>query len=88
MAEILLMKAMKILLSIVCYSGSGIVLVDQELEGAIIEALQINPTLQKIILYLLIFLWVIKIIWFVIDKILQYQERKQAMRKKEDEKKS
>ena len=82
------MKAMKILLSIVCYSGSGIVLVDQELEGAIIEALQINPTLQKIILYLLIFLWVIKIIWFVIDKILQYQERKQAMRKKEDEKKS
>jgi len=82
------MKAMKILLSIACYSGSGIVLVDQELEGAIIEALQINPTSQKIILYLLIFLWVIKIIWFVIDKILQYQERKQAMRKKEDEKKS
>lgn len=83
MAEILLMKAMKILLSIVCYSGSGIILIDQELEGAIIEALQINPALQKIILYLLILLWVIKIIWFVVDKILQVQERKQVMRDNE-----
>ena len=75
------MKAMKLFLTIVCYSGSGIVLIDQELEGAIIEALKINPILQKILLYLLILLWVIKIIWFVYDKFyLESKERKQRLK--------
>lgn len=74
------MKAMKLLLTIVCYSGTGIVLVDQELEGAIIDALKINPILQKIILWLLIILWVFKIIWFVYDKFyLESKERKQRL---------
>ena len=81
MAEILLMKAMKLFLSIVCYSGSSIIFVDQKMEGAIIEALQINPLLQNIILYLLILLWVIKIIWFVYDKFyLESKERKQRLK--------
>ena len=81
------MKAMKLLLTIVCYSGSGIVLIDQELEGAIIEALKINPILQKIILWLLIILWVIKIFWFVYDKFyLESKERKQKLRDNEKDK--
>lgn len=81
MAEILLMKAMKLLLTIVCYSGSGVVLIDQELEGAIIEALKINPILQNIILYLLVALWVIKILWFIYDKFyLESKERKQKIK--------
>jgi len=81
MAEILLMKAMKLLLSIICYSGTGIVFVDQELEGAIIEALNINPILQKILLWLLIIFWIVKILWFVYDHFyLESKERKQRLK--------
>lgn len=75
------MKTMKLLLSIVCYFGSGVVLIDQELEGAIIEALKINPVLQQIVLYLLIMFWVIRILWFVYDHFyLESKERKQKLR--------
>lgn len=74
------MKLVKLYLSIVCYFGAGMIFIDQELEGVILENLKISEPLQKIILYLLILLWIIKIIWFVIDKTLQVQERKQKMR--------
>lgn len=84
MAEIILMKTLKILLSILCYSGTGFIFIDQKLEGAILEALQINPVLKQIILTLLIILWVIKIVWFTYSKFyLESKERKQVMRDKE-----
>ena len=81
MAEILLMKTIKLLLTIVCYFGTGIVYIDQELEGAILDALKINPALQKIVLILLIVFWVIRIVWFVYDHFyLESKERKQKLR--------
>jgi hypothetical protein len=79
MAEIFLMKTIKLLLTIVCYSGSGLVFVDQSLEGAIIDALKINPILQQIILVLLILFWVIRILWFVWDHF--YLESKERLKK-------
>lgn len=75
------MKTLKLFISIACYFGTGLVYVDQELNGAIIEALKINPILQQIALTLLIVLWVIKICWFIYDKFyLESKERKQKMR--------
>lgn len=82
MGEFLIMKTMKLLLSIVCYSGTGFVFINQELGGKILDALNINPILQKIILILLIILWIIKILWFVYDKF--YLERKERMQKIND----
>ena len=75
------MKTIKILLSFSCYFGTGVIYADKQLEGAIAEALKINPLLQKIVLILLILLWVIKIMWFVYDKFyLESKERKQKLR--------
>ena len=81
MAEILLMKSIKLILSIICYFGSGIVIVDQALEGAIVEALDINPILQTIISILLIIFLIIRILWFVWDHFyLETKERRQNLR--------
>ena len=75
------MKTIKLFISIVCYFGTGVVAIDKQLEGAILEALKINPLLQKLILSILILFWIIKVVWFVYDKFhLETKERKQAMR--------
>ncbi len=78
------MKTMKLLLTIICYSGTGAVFVNQRFEGAIIDALSINPLLQKCILILLIMFWLIRITWFIYDHFyLESKERKQVMREHE-----
>jgi hypothetical protein len=84
MAEMFLMKTIKLFISVFCYFGTTVIYADQKLEGAIIEALKINPVLQQIILWLLIILWVVKIVWFVYEKFhLETKERKQKMRNNE-----
>lgn len=79
MAEILLMKTMKLILSFVCYFGTGIAFIDMQRGVSVGDILNINPKLQEIILWLFIIAWIIKIIWFIVDKYIQVKERFQKM---------
>lgn len=76
------MKAIKLYLTVICSLGGGVVFVDQKvLDGAIEDALNLNPVLQQIILTLIVISFIIRLIWFVYDKFyLETKERKQAMR--------
>ena len=86
MGEILVMKSLKAFLAGVCYFGTGIVAVDQFLEGAIKDAVNISPAAQNIILGLLIIFWVVKIWWFIYDKFyLEKRERKLKISMMENE---
>lgn len=81
MAEILLMKTIKFLLSFMCYSGTSLFYIDQELEGKIVEAMNISHDERKILIWLFIFFWIIKIVWFIIDKYIELKERFRNMKK-------
>lgn len=86
MGEILLMKTTKLLLGFICYLGTGIVAVDEVMQGAVKEAINVSPAAQQIILWLLIVFWVIKIAWFMYDKFyLERQERNLEMDKTREE---
>ena len=74
------MAKMKILLSIICFFGGGVIVIDDQLEGIIMESLQVSPRLQEIIGVLLVILIIIKIIWYIIDKIIQVKERFKKMK--------
>ena len=87
MAEIFLMKTIKLFLSFVCYFGTGIAFIDMQRSVSIGETLNISPKLQEIVFWLFIIFWIIKIVWFTYDHFyLESKERKQAMRKKEKNK--
>lgn len=79
------MKTLKAFISFVCYFGTGIIAIDQVTEGVVKQVLNVNPAAQQIIMYLLIVFWIIKIVWFVLDKNLETQERRLDMRKIEEE---
>ncbi len=80
MAEILLMKTIKILIAWYCYLGSGLVAVAQLPGVDIVKAMNINPSLQRIAIYLLIVMWLVKIVWFIYDKFhLERRERNLKM---------
>ena len=84
MAEIFLMKTMKLFLSFVCYFGTGIAVIDMQRNVAIGDALNMSPKLQEVIFWLFIIFWIIKIVWFIYDHFyLESKERKQTMREKE-----
>jgi len=76
------MKTMKLFLTIVCYLGGGVVFIDEKIvNGAIQEALNLNPVLQQIILILIIISFAVRLIWFIYDHFyLETKERKQALR--------
>ncbi len=85
MAEILLMKTIKFIISFICYFGTSIAFIDMQRDFDIAETLNVSPALQRIVLWLFIIFWVIKIIWFSYEHFyLETKERKQNMRKKED----
>lgn len=79
MAEIIFMKSIKLLIGLFCYFGTGILFIDQALDGYIREHININPAGQLIVFWLLVIFWVIKIVWFVYDKF--YLERKERILK-------
>ena len=80
MAEIILMKTLKLFLAWICYIGAGVILIEQ-VTGADLEKLtQIPDPAKEIILWMLIVFWCIKIAWYVIDKVLTIKERGQKMR--------
>jgi len=85
MAEMLLMESLKLFIAYICYFGTGVLALDQLTEGAIKEAIRVSPIAQNIIMWLLIAFWVIKIIWFIIDKRLVYKERNLEMDKTREE---
>lgn len=80
------MKSIKLFISYVCYFGTGFVVTDQLLEGLITDKIQVNQATQNIVVYLLILFWLVKTVWFIYDKFhLETRERKQNMRKTEEE---
>jgi len=80
MAEILLMKSLKALLSFFCYFGTGIVAMDafvgQTLED-VAKQISISPAAREITFALFMILWVLKIAWFLYEKF--YLERKERL---------
>ena len=86
MAEILLMKTLKLLIGWFCYVGTSFIAVDQLPGIDLNKALDVPPAMQYIIIYMLIIFWVIKIGWFVYDKFyLETKERKLNMKKTDEE---
>lgn len=86
MAEILLMKTIKILISWYCYIGTSFVAIDQLPNVDITKALNIPPAMQYIIIYLLIIFWIVKITWFVYEKFyLESKERRLGISKSKKE---
>jgi hypothetical protein len=80
MAEIILMKTLKLLITWICYIGAGFVLVEQ-ITGVDLEKLtNIPEPAKEILLWMLIVLWCIKIVWYVIDKVLTIKERSQKLK--------
>lgn len=80
----LLMKTIKLFLSFVCYFGTGLTFISMKMDNPIGDSLNVSPALQKIVMWLFIIAWIIKIVWFCYDKFyLETKERKQTMRKKE-----
>lgn len=90
MAEIITMKTLKLLISLYCWFGTGVVAIDQFTEADIRS--MVSPAAQHIILYLLIVFWVIKIAWFAYDKfylergerILKMKKERQKLKKESD----
>jgi ABC-type polysaccharide/polyol phosphate export permease len=87
MVAIALFKKLYFYLSVVCYSGTGIIFVDEYIaDGAVNDILDVNPIAQQIILYFLIVFWVLKIAWFCYDKFyLETKERKLKMESDQDD---
>ena len=80
MAEMALMKSLKLLLTVICYFGGGIAIVDEVTDGAIVEAVKPSPAAQEIIICLFIILLVLKIAWFTYEKFhLERKERNLKM---------
>lgn len=87
MAEILLMKSLKALLSFFCYFGTGIVAMDafvlQTLDS---EILNFSPSTRKIVFLLFVVLSVVNIVWKIYEKFyLETKERKQGIEKMAEE---
>ena len=86
MAEILLMKTIKLIISWYCYIGTSIVAMDQLPGIDLTKSIKIPTAMQHIIIYLLIVFWVVKISWFVYDKFyLNRKERNLQMDKTKEE---
>lgn len=86
MAEILLMKTIKILIGWYCYVGTSIIAIDQVTGLDIPSNLEMSQATQQIVIYLLVVFWVVKIAWFVYDKFhLERQERNLKMQKGREE---
>ena len=77
--DLIYTEAAKLLLSITCYGGTSMVVINQTLDDALVDVLNVHPKLQNFVVVLLILFWLVKIGWYVIDKRLEYQERKQKM---------
>lgn len=86
MAEIILMKTLKLLLAWICYIGAGAVFIDQVTGIGLDDILLLPDPAKDIILWMLIVFWCIKIVWFVVDKVLTFRERNQKMSIERDKK--
>lgn len=84
MVAITFLKKLYAFFSVICYSGTGIIFIDEYVvDGTVKDVLDVNPIAQHIILYLLIVFWLIKIAWFIFEKF--HIERKERMLKMEND---
>jgi len=85
MQELFYINSIKLLLSFTCYGGTLMVYVNAQLDQHLTEILRVSPRTQVFVVWLLMIFWIIKIIWYVIDKWLEYQERIQDLKNKEND---
>jgi len=87
MAEILLMKSLKALVSFFFYFGTSVVAADTFLVKVLqSEIINFSQSTRQITFYLFMTLMVFKIAWFVYEKLfLERKERKQAIEKMAEE---
>ena len=75
MSDFIVLKGLKILLSIICYSSGGIMLLDKIAQNELLKNIHVDPTASAILMRLIIVLFILKIVWYAIDKWLEYKER-------------
>jgi len=78
------MKGLKAFLAWSSWLGTGFLFLDELVD--VKEVIKMSERDQKIIVYIVILFWIIRIAWFVYDKFyLESKERKQVMREKEED---
>ena len=75
MPELIFFKTIKFLIALLTWTGVAMIGIDQITEGGLSEFFHINKSTQLIVTWMVIVLLGIKIVWFVVDKFLEWKER-------------
>lgn len=83
MSQLLFAKALKLILSLLTYGGTAVIFMDRASGGDVAELIELN-SLQMWLLGWAVFIgWVLKLVWYIVDKRLEYRERIDKLKRSE-----
>lgn len=80
MSELIFFKTFKFLITCITWGGVAIIGLDQVLDNKLVEVFHVSKSTQLIVTWMVISLLGVKIIWFIVDKYLEWKERVQKMK--------